>query len=65
MTNHTTTKRFMTMEELSEYLDIPSGTLYAWRHRNYGPPAHKFGGAIRFAVEDVDEWAQGTREHVE
>jgi hypothetical protein len=25
--------------QVSEFLGIPVGTLYQWRHRGYGPPA--------------------------
>ena len=57
------TKKFLTLNELAEYLKLPRGTIYSWRARNYGPRSHKVGGAVRCDITDVEECLQGTVEH--
>ena len=46
----------MTPAELSEYLQKPIATLYAWRHRGEGPPAIKVGRDLRWRRVDVEKW---------
>jgi len=46
----------MTARQLSEYLEIPLATLYAWRYRREGPPAVKVGRHLRYRAEDVERW---------
>ncbi len=40
----------------SEFLGIPVGTLYQWRHRRTGPRAFKVGRHLRYDPADVRDW---------
>jgi excisionase family DNA binding protein len=42
--------------DVSDYLGIPVGTLYQWRHRRKGPPAAKVGRHLRYDRADVEAW---------
>lgn len=46
----------LTIEQLSEYLKVPTATIYAWRHEGVGPRALKAGRALRYRRADVDGW---------
>lgn len=54
--------RLVTPEELSEMLQIPVGTIYQWRARHTGPPAHKVGRHLRYRRADVEAWLEEQRE---
>ena len=47
------------IERTSEYLGVPVGTLYQWRHRRTGPPALKIGRHLRYDPAEVHAWAKG------
>ncbi len=47
---------FLTVDELAAYLRIPKNTIYFWRSRNLGPPAHVVGKHLRFHRPDVVAW---------
>lgn len=49
-------RKLATAEEVSEYLDVPLRTLYAWRTRREGPRASKVGRHLRFRWVDVEKW---------
>jgi hypothetical protein len=51
----------MSIEDLSEYLNVPVRTLYDWRLAGKGPCAVHIG-QIRYFVTDVHEWLQQNRE---
>lgn len=44
------------IERTSQYLGVPVGTLYQWRHRRKGPPAAKVGRYLRYDPDDVRAW---------
>lgn len=46
----------LTVVETSDRLRKPVNTLYAWRHRGYGPPAIKVGRTLLYRRGDVDDW---------
>ncbi len=48
--------QLLTVKELARYLDVPVATLYAWRHRQQGPPGFKAGRHLRYRLSDVDRW---------
>lgn len=53
-------KRFLNIKETAEYLGLSKGTLYVWvcrRKISY----HKFGGAVRFDLREIEGWAKGNR----
>lgn len=48
----------VSIEAVSEYLDIPIGTLRNWRTDNYGPPAYKVGKHLRYDMAEVRRWVR-------
>jgi excisionase family DNA binding protein len=52
----------MSIEELSEYLNVPVRTLYDWRLAGKGPCAVHIGRQIRYFITDVHEWLRQNRE---
>ncbi|MCR1785946.1 helix-turn-helix domain-containing protein [Nocardioides carbamazepini] len=52
----------ISIEELSEYLNVPTRTLYDWRLAGRGPRAVHVGRQLRYFVTDVNEWLEQQRE---
>lgn len=52
----------MSIEDLSEYLDVPIRTLYDWRLSGRGPCAIHVGRQLRYFVSDVHAWLASQRE---
>ncbi|WP_127125584.1 helix-turn-helix domain-containing protein [Georgenia sp. SYP-B2076] len=52
----------MSIEELSEYLDVPVRTLYDWRLAGKGPCAVRIGRQLRYLVSDIHGWLRQQRE---
>ena len=52
----------LSIEELSEYLDVPIRTLYDWRLSSKGPCAVHVGRQLRYFVNDVQDWLREHRE---
>lgn len=48
--------KLWTINDLSEFLDIPVQTLYQWRTKNYGPPGRRVGKHVRYDPEVVVAW---------
>jgi len=55
-------RRLMTPNEVSDYLAVPVGTLYQWRHRGDGPPAYRVGRHLRYDEADLVEWLRQQRD---
>ncbi len=49
-------RRLLTTRELSDYLNVPAGTLYTWRSNGDGPSSMKVGRHVRYRGEDVEAW---------
>jgi hypothetical protein len=51
---------WLTVQQLSDRLQVPVKTLRDWRYHGYGPPGVKFGTArcspIRYRLSDVEKW---------
>lgn len=45
--------------EAAEHLGISPKTLRAWRLQGRGPRYVKLGRAVRYLVQDLDQWASG------
>jgi excisionase family DNA binding protein len=56
MTNVSKINRLWTIEDVSDYLGIPVGTLYQWRTKGYGPAGRRMGKYVRYRREDVRAW---------
>ena len=52
-------KNFLTRSEAAEYLGVAPQTLANNRHT--GPAYHKLFGAVRYSVQDLDNWARQQR----
>ena len=48
--------KYLTTQELAEYLSVPVNTLYQWRVRNEGPQAARVGRHLRYSQAEVDRW---------
>lgn len=46
------------IEDLEEYFGVSKQTVYAWRKKDYGPPAIKVGKHLRWRPAAVVEWAK-------
>ena len=51
----TTTMRFMTLEELADYLRVARTTIHKLLKRN-DIPAFRIGRHWRFDVQEIDKW---------
>ncbi|AQA18969.1 transcriptional regulator [Halioglobus japonicus] len=49
--------RWLSVEEIAEYLGVSKDTIYAWRERK-GLPAHRIGRFWKFKAEEVDDWVR-------
>jgi len=54
----TTDDRLWSVLQTSDYLGIPVGTLYQWRHRGQGPRAFKVGRWLRYDPAEVRRWLE-------
>lgn len=53
--------RFVDTEAAARYLALEAHTLECYRSLGGGPAYHKFGRWVRYAVEDLDAWAESCR----
>ena len=49
--------RWLSIEEIAEYLGIKRDTIYKWIGRKC-MPAHKVGSLWKFKKEEVDDWVR-------
>ena len=52
--------RYMTVVEVSEYLQIQRATLYRWLKVGR-VPGHKVGHTWRFSKDEIDAWVRSGR----
>ena len=48
--------RLWSVQDVSDYLGIPLGTIYSWRSAGTGPPGRRMGKRLRFRPQDVRDW---------
>jgi len=53
--------RFVDTEAAARYLALEAHTLECYRSLGGGPAYHKFGKWVRYAVDDLDAWAESCR----
>ena len=53
--------RAMKEIEAADRLGLSVATLRAWRHRGQGPRFVRFGRAVRYLLEDLDNYIDGCR----
>ena len=49
--------RWLSVEEISDYLGVKRDTVYKWIDRK-GMPAHKVGSLWKFRREEIDAWVR-------
>ncbi|AGH94442.1 hypothetical protein A11Q_222 [Pseudobdellovibrio exovorus JSS] len=49
------TDRWLSVQEIAQYLGISKETVYRWLE-NKKIPAHKIGKQWKFKVQEVDQW---------
>ena len=49
--------RWLSVEEISEYLGVSKDTVYTWINAK-GMPAHRVGRLWKFRREEVDTWVK-------
>lgn len=54
--------QLMTTQQVADYLSVPLGTLYQWRHAGSGPRGFRVGRHVRFRRADVDAWLESRRD---
>ncbi len=53
--------RFVDTEAAAKYLALDTHTLECYRSLATGPAFYKFGRYVRYAVSDLDAWAESCR----
>lgn len=56
--------RYLTEKQLAARLNLTQRILQKWRLEGAGPPYHKFGKAVRYALADVEAYERGRRANV-
>lgn len=51
-------RRLWNVRETSEFLGVPTSTLYYWSYRGEGPPLLRIGRCLRYEPEAVMAWAR-------
>jgi excisionase family DNA binding protein len=54
--------RLLTIEEVSELLQVPVPTLYGWRFHRRGPTPMRIGRHLRYDPADVARWVESRKE---
>lgn len=54
--------RLLSLREVADKLGVPVATMYAWRHRGYGPPGYRLGKHVRYDPDAVEAWLEGQRD---
>ncbi len=49
--------RWISVDEIAEYLGIKRDTVYKWIERK-NMPAHKVGSLWKFRKEEIDDWVR-------
>ena len=53
-----TRPEYLLVDEAAALLRTPVATLYAWRHRNQGPPARRVGKRLLYRRDEVIDWIE-------
>ena len=48
-------EKLLTIEQVSELIQISRSTLYEWTHTGF-IPHYKFPNGVRFKEKDIDDW---------
>ena len=50
-------KRFLSVDEVAEYLGVTKGTIYSWTHTR-AIPYTKVGQLVKFDLCKIDKWIE-------
>ena len=53
--------RHLTIDELSDRLQVPVETIYQWNHTGKGPAYIKIGRHCRYRIVDVIAWEESRK----
>ena len=48
-------EKLLTIQQLSELIQVSRSTLYEWTHSRF-IPCYKFPNGVRFRESDIEEW---------
>lgn len=66
MSSHQTLPdRLLTIAEVADYLGVPVGTLYQWRHKRTGPTGIRVGRHVRYRPREVEAWLESLARNAE
>ncbi len=51
-------ERWLSVDEIADYLGVKRDTLYKWINRR-AMPAHKVGRLWKFQRDEIDQWVRG------
>ena len=51
-----TMTKLWSVQDVADYLGVPTKTLYQWRCTGYGPRAKRVGKYLRYKPDDVIAW---------
>ena len=51
----------LTEKEAATWLSLKESTLRAWRYRGKGPSFLRFGSAIRYSIDDLEDFMDSSR----
>lgn len=57
MEMHVMSDRWLSVEEVAEYLGVSKDTVYAWISKR-NMPAHRIGRLWKFKTDEVDGWVR-------
>jgi predicted site-specific integrase-resolvase len=55
-----TAEQVLTTRQLADRLNVHWQTVLNWRHQGKGPTHFRLGGAVLYAVEDIEAWERST-----
>jgi excisionase family DNA binding protein len=55
-------RQLLTIDQLSEWLQVPKQTVYKWRSNGAGPRGLRIGKYVRFEVSEVERWLAAQEE---
>lgn len=53
--------KWVSLEYISEYLDVSKDTIRNWIKKENGIPAYKIGKQWKFKLSDVDNWIKSSQ----
>ena len=53
-------EKLLTIQELSEFIQVSRSTLYEWTHTDF-IPHYKLPKGVRFKMSEIEEWLQKRR----